>query len=72
MTKTVTNGSYNSQQCAAGEKSAVGAVLKNKTWAPPPGLLSRVFLHTVDQFIVQSDEVADKRCGAQTRASTAR
>lgn len=57
---------------AAGKKSAAGTVLKNKAWAPPPGLLSRVFLHTVDEVIVQSNEVADKCRGAQTGASTAR
>lgn len=37
-------------------------------WAPPPGLFSSVFIHTVDQVIVQSDEVADKGCRAQAWA----
>lgn len=45
---------------------------KNEAWAPPPGLLSSVFVCTVHQVIVQSDEVADKCCGAQPRASTPR
>lgn len=31
-----------------------------------------MFFHTVDQVIVQSNEVADKRRGAQARALTAR
>lgn len=36
--------------------------------APPPGLLSSVFIHTVDQVVVHGDEVADEGCRAQPRA----
>lgn len=54
------------------EVDAACLLPKNEAWAPPPGLLSSVFVHTVHQVIVQSDEVADKRCGAQPRASSLR
>lgn len=43
---------------------------ENVARAPPPGLLSSVFIHTVNQVIVQGDEVADQGCGAQTWALT--
>lgn len=43
-------------------------VMKNVALAPPPGLISSVFVYTVNKVIVQSYQVADKSCRAQTRA----
>lgn len=38
---------------------------KNVARAPSPGLLSSMLVHTVDEVIVQSNQVADKSRGAQ-------
>lgn len=45
---------------------------KNVAGAPSPGLLSSMLVHTVDEVIVQSNQVADKSRGAQACALSLR